>query len=210
MNPVYVYLHGFASGPQSAKAVYLKERFQEQGLALQILDLNQGDFSALTLTRQIQQVRAALPAPPQSAVLIGSSLGGLTAAWVAETSPQVKSVLLLAPAFQFLERWLQTLGAAKMRQWQTQGYLEFYHYGEKRSLPLGYCFVEDIAQYQDQQLQRSVPTLILHGVHDQVVPIAASRDFAAQRPWVKLMELESDHSLGHAKAEIWQALQSLF
>lgn len=207
MNPVYVYLHGFASGPQSAKAVYLKERFQEQGINLQIPDLNQGDFSALTLTRQIQQVQTALLAPTQSAVLIGSSLGGLTAAWVAETSPQVKSVLLLAPAFQFLERWLQTLGEAKVRQWQTQGYLEFYHYGENQSLPLSYRFVEDIARYQDQQLQRAVPTLILHGIHDQVVPIQASRNFAAQRPWVRLIELDSDHSLGNVKAEIWQALQ---
>jgi len=207
MNPVYVYLHGFASGPQSAKAVYLKERFQEQGLDLQIPDLNQGDFSMLTLTRQIQQVQAALPARPQAAVLIGSSLGGLTAAWVAETSPQVKAILLLAPAFQFLERWLQSLGEAKVRQWQIQGYLEFYHYGEQRPLPLSYRFVEDMAQYRDQQLQRPVPTLILHGVHDQVVPIQASRDFAAQRPWVRLIELDSDHSLGNVKAEIWEAIQ---
>lgn len=207
MNPVYFYLHGFASGPQSAKAVYLKERLQEQGLGLQIPDLNQGDFSTLTLTRQIQQVRAALPVLPQSAVLIGSSLGGLTAAWVAETCPQVKSVVLLAPAFQFLERWLQTLGEAKVRQWQTQGHLEFYHYGEQRSLPLSYRFVEDLAQYEDQQLQRSVPTLILHGIHDQVVPLEASRTFAAQRPWVNLVELDSDHSLGNVKTEIWQAIQ---
>lgn len=51
----YLYLHGFASGPQSQKARGLAARFQAQGLELEIPDLNQGDFSHLTLSRQIRQ-----------------------------------------------------------------------------------------------------------------------------------------------------------
>ena len=81
-----------------------------------------------------------------------------------------------------------------------------YHYGEKQEIPLSYDFVTDAQRYQEDLLQRSLPTLILHGKYDQVIPIQASRDFASQRTWVTLMELNSDHALGNVMAEIWQAI----
>lgn len=178
----YFYLHGFASGPESAKAVYLRDRFNALSLNLNVPDLNQGDFFHLTLTRQIHQVQAAFPLPPEAVTLIGSSFGGLTAAWIGHQISQVQRLVLLAPAFEFLPRWLQMLGETQVQSWQTQTYLEFYHYSEQRQLPLSYQFVQDLAQYPDEQLQRPVSTLILHGIHDDVVPITVSRDFVAYRP----------------------------
>ncbi|WP_083636886.1 YqiA/YcfP family alpha/beta fold hydrolase [Leptolyngbya sp. 'hensonii'] len=201
----YLYLHGFASGPRSAKAQYLANRFTELGLALQIPDLNQGDFSHLTLTRQIQQVEAELPVTPVT--LIGSSFGGLTAAWLAQRQRQVERLVLLAPAFQFLDHWLPRLGAAQQQLWATEGYLSIYHYIEQSRLPLHYGFMTDAQQYRDEDLQRSVPTLILHGRSDDTIPIAASRRFASARPWVTLMELESDHGLTDVIASIWIEIQ---
>ncbi len=49
-----------------------------------------------------------------------------------------------------------------------------------------------------------MPTLILHGTADEVIPVQVSRDYAASRPWVRLVELDSDHALGNVEAEIWQ------
>jgi uncharacterized protein len=205
---LYIYLHGFASSPQSTKAIALKHYFQSLHLPLTILDLNQGDFTHLTLSRQIQQVQAALPSERMPVTLIGSSFGGLTAAWVAQQQPQIHQVVLLAPAFEFLTHWLPKLGASQVNRWQTEQSLEVYHYGEQRMLPLSYNFVTDAAQYAETQLQRPVPTLILHGQHDQVVPIQASRDYAIDRPWVKLVELNSDHALGNVLSEIWKEIQT--
>lgn len=203
----YIYLHGFASSPLSAKALYVRDRFSSLNIPLSIPDLNQGDFSGLTLTRQIQQVAAEFTSDGMSVTLIGSSLGGLTSAWVAQKYPQVQRLVLLAPAFGFLSHWLPKLGEEQLQRWQTEQYLSVYHYGEKRSLPLNYQFVLDAAQYQDEQLQRPIPTLILHGREDEVIPISASREFATQRPWVELIELESDHALVNVLPEIWQAIQ---
>ena len=76
-----------------------------------------------------------------------------------------------------------------------------------RSLPLHYQFIVDASKYQEQQLQRPLPTLILHGRYDDVIPIQSSRDYASQRPWVELIELESDHSLTNVMPDIWQAIQ---
>lgn len=203
---VYIYLHGFASSPQSTKARYLRDRCQEIGLDLMILDLNQGDFAHLTLTRQLQQVEELINSSSEPITLIGSSFGGLTAAWLGQRNLRVQRLLLLAPAFNFLQHWLPKLSQVQLQQWQDSGYLPVYHYGEKQIIPLHYEFVRDAHQYHEQQLQRPLPTLILHGIHDEVIPVQASRDYAYSRSWVKLRELDSDHSLADVLPQIWQTI----
>lgn len=203
----YIYLHGFASSPHSAKAKYLRDRFRSRQLQLHIPDLNQSNFSALTLTRQLHQIEAVLPPDSTPVTILGSSFGGLTAAWLGQRQPRVQRLVLLAPAFQFLDHWLPQLGAEQLETWRTQGYYPVYHYGEGRSLPLSYEFVRDNQQYREDQIQRPVPTLILHGRRDEVIPIAASRRFAAARPWVQLIAFDSDHTLASVMGQIWQAIQ---
>ncbi len=202
----YFYLHGFASSPRSTKAQFLAHAFQALNLDLRSPDLNQNDFYHLTLTRQIEQVRSLLPSG--SVTLIGSSLGGLTAAWLGEQCPQVDRLVLLAPAFQFLEHWLPRLGREQIQQWRETRSLQVYHYALQTKLPLHYAFVTDAAQYDETQLERPLPTLILHGRQDEVIPIEASRDYAATRSEVQLIELESDHALANVQPEIWQAICS--
>jgi uncharacterized protein len=210
--PHYLYLHGFASSPQSAKAQAMRARFAALGLSLHIPNLNQGsdrnqgDFSQLTLSRQIQQVSAEILAQDSPAVLIGSSLGGLTAAWVAQQptlSDRIEKLVLLAPAFDFLAQWLPRLGPDPLNVWRTTGTLPIYHYGEQRTLPLHYAFITDAQSYPDAALTVSIPTLVLHGTHDETISIEASRAYAAPRPWVRLVELSSDHALTAVEADLW-------
>lgn len=203
----YIYLHGFASSPESAKARDLGDRFSDLHIPLLTPDLNQDDFTALTLTRQIQQVEALLPASAAPVTIIGSSFGGLTAAWLGQRHPQIQRLVLLAPAFGFLAHWLSKLGAVQVQQWQTTGFLSVHHYGEDRMMPLSYQFVEDAARYQENDLQRPVPTLILHGKQDDVIPVEASIHFAKTRPWVTLLQLPSDHALTDMTEAIWQSVR---
>ncbi|WP_299043679.1 YqiA/YcfP family alpha/beta fold hydrolase [uncultured Thermosynechococcus sp.] len=197
----YLYLHGFASSPRSGKAQYFRDRFEELGQSLLIPDLNQGDFFHLTLSRQIAQV-AALLSPGEPVTIIGSSFGGLTAAWLAEKHPQVVQLFLLAPAFEFASHWLPRLGN-QYHRWQETGVLEVYHHTEERLLPLSYDFAKDLLAYDDRQLQRPVPTLIFHGLQDEVIPIEASRRYCEGRPWVSRVELDSDHALKEVQPAIW-------
>lgn len=201
----YLYLHGFASGPQSAKSQYLSNRFAERGISLQRPDLNQGDFFNLTLTRQIQQCEAILASAVGPWTIIGSSFGGLTAAWLGQRNLQVERLILLAPAFNFFAYW-QLQRSEDLQQWRTNGTAEVYHYAEKRSLPISYRFWEDAGQYEETDLKRAVPTLILHGIADEVIPIEASRTYADQRDWCKLLELQSDHALGNVLPQLWSAI----
>ena len=220
----YIYLHGFASSPRSNKARYLRDRFLMQSLMretpktalhrfieinldLKVLNLNQEDFSSLTLTRQIEQTVAAIRDRQTPITLIGSSFGGLTSAWIAQTNIQVQSLVLLAPAFGFPQSWYSRLQPEQIEQWRKSGYLSVYHYGENKQLPLHYEFLQDAENYPVAGLTRSLPTLIIHGIHDEVVPIQVSRDYAKQHSQVRLVELDSDHGLNDVKARIWQEIE---
>ena len=207
----YIYLHGLASSPLSQKAQYLNQCFQEKSIDLLILDLNDNDFSHLTLTRQINQVVDCFVQDSQQEIrIIGSSFGGLTAAWLAQKYSQIESIILLAPAFNFKNHWLPKLLPETIEQWKTTKYLPVYHYGEDKELPLHYQFVIDLNKYEDQQLNQSIPTLILHGINDQIIPIEASQQYNSDHSWANLIELDSDHSLTSVMPTIWQHIQQFW
>jgi uncharacterized protein len=201
---MYIYLHGFASGPGSAKARELKSRCAKIGIDLVVPDLNQGDFTQLTISRQIAQVVDLFPQDGEQITLIGASLGGWTAAIIAQNYPQVERLILLAPAFNFLDFWLPKLGADCVRNWKNIGYLNIYHHAVQKLLPLHYNFIADARKYHRFPSDRVLPTLIIHGIHDAVIPIESSRDFVGRSPWVELVEVDSDHALTDCIELIWQ------
>ena len=206
-NSQYIYLHGFASSPKSRKAVYLKNHFAETGINLEIPDLNQGGFSHLTLTRQIAQTAALFNNSMIPITLIGSSFGGLTSVWLAEKYPQVQKLILLAPAFGFPSNWFDRFPQAELQQWQQSGYKDIYHYGDNKPLPLHYEFLSDGNRYDVRQLKRSLPTIIIHGKKDDVVPIEVSQQYLKNHPQAKLIALDSDHGLNDVQEIIWQQIK---
>ena len=54
-----VYLHGFASSPQSTKARFFAEKFARAGIPFAAPALDAGDFQNLTVSAQMQIVDAA-------------------------------------------------------------------------------------------------------------------------------------------------------
>ncbi len=114
-----VYLHGFASSPQSSKAQFFRKRFAGKGLALEIPSLDGGDFTHLTITGQLQIVNVA--AGGQPTVLIGSSLGGYLAALYAARHANIAKLVLMAPALQFPSRWRERYSPQELERWQRVG-----------------------------------------------------------------------------------------
>jgi pimeloyl-ACP methyl ester carboxylesterase len=49
--------------------------------------------------------------------------------------------------------------------------------------------------------------LIIHGRADEVIPPENSRYYAFSRPWVQLIELDSDHALTDVLTRIWAEMQ---
>jgi len=198
VGPTILYLHGFASGPGSKKGVATAERLAGRGVAVTRLDLRVPSIERLSLGAMIATTRAAIGGPAERAVLIGSSLGGLTAARVAEQDPRVCMLVLLAPAFRFAERWRARLGAEGWERWMNGAWLETQDYttGGVARVHADFAIeAEAIDAAGGGWPDVRVPTLILHGLHDDVVPIESSRRFAAGKRHVRLIELEDGHEL---------------
>ncbi len=203
----YIYLHGWASSPDSSKAVFFQQQFAKYAISIQIPDLNQNDFYHLTITRQINQVAALFPDDNTPVTLIGSSLGGLTSLWLAEKYLQVERLILMAPALEFYPNCIEIWGKHNFERWQREGEINMMHYAWEREELVSFDFIRDAMQYRDENLQRQLPTLILHGENGEVVPVQASRNFVAQRDWVTLKTYDSDHSLKNVLSELWTATQ---
>ncbi len=201
MNRI-LYLHGFASGATSRKAVFFRDRLHLQGIPVEIPDLAQGDFERLTLTGQLQVVEQAARHEP--VVLIGSSLGGYLAALYAARHPETAALLLLAPAFRFYQLWKETLKPEKLAEWQRTDQLMVYHYALGREAVLGYQFMEDAEKYEPYPAF-SQPTLLIHGIQDPTVPIQYSEEFAARRTNIELVKLQSGHELTDVLPSIWES-----
>jgi uncharacterized protein len=192
MQPRFLYLHGFASGPHSAKAVAFAEHYAERGIGLDRLDLQVPSLEHLRLSAMIAEVEAAIGGPRDRAVVIGSSLGGLTAARVAERDPRVSALVLLAPAFQLIARWRELPG---WDDWRRRGWREIHDYKTNRPARIDYEFANEAMTLDVGYPDVRVPTLILHGTRDEVVTIEHSRTVARDQPHVRLIELDDGHDL---------------
>jgi pimeloyl-ACP methyl ester carboxylesterase len=205
---ILLYLHGFASGPSSTKAWYLERHFAEIGYELHVPDLNLGDFSRTTLSKQLDFLANLITElrqenPEAKVVVLGSSLGGLLAVLLAARVPEVNQLVLLAPAFGFGQRILDNLGTDQVALWHSSGQRMFYHYGYRQEMQLPYEFLVDALQHDENVLTRPVPTLIIHGEHDEVVPACLSVTYAKNRPHVQLEVVRSDHALTDQLQFIW-------
>jgi len=197
----YLYLHGFASGPLSRKAQFFREKLAAAGVPLEIPALDQGDFEHLTISRQLDCMTRVLDGQP--AILIGSSMGGYLAALYASRHPEIDRMVLLAPAFGFGDRWAQTFGAEKVAEWRGRGHAEVYHYATRDLRRLSIDLLNDSAAHPGYPAC-SQPTLIFHGVEDNVVPIAASEQWAGDKADVRMVAVNSGHELLDVLEEIWE------
>ena len=192
--PRFLYCHGFASGPKSHKGTAFADHFAAKGVAVDRLNLRVPSFENLRLSAMIDTARAAIGGPDDRAVIVGSSLGGLTAARVAERDPRVIAVMLLAPAFQLIPRWKEQLGPA-WDEWQRTGWREVPDFTTNAPARIDFGFAQDVSAVDRGFPDLAIPTLICHGIHDDAVPVEHSRLFAAGRPNVRLVELDDGHEL---------------
>jgi len=203
----FVWLHGFASGPTSTKARFVKERLAAKGQILEIPDLNEPAFRGLTVTRMLGQLARIIG--EDRVVLFGSSLGGYTAAtWAAKHPGQTAATVLLAPAFDLAQRWQEGMPEAELQQWRKEGAFSFDHYAHGRKEELSIDFLEDAARYEPFPLPLA-PTLVLQGTRDDVVDPQLAREFAQRMNGrARLVELPDGHELTADLERIWREIET--
>jgi pimeloyl-ACP methyl ester carboxylesterase len=213
-TPRFVWLHGFGSGPSSAKAAWVGARLRERGLSLEAPDLNEPAFFELTVARMLERLDALWAERSAPLVLCGSSLGGYTAAlWAAAHPERVAALALLAPAFDLARRWAARMGEPALQRWRAQGWFEFDHYVRRRRERLSSRFLEDAQRHPAFPLPRA-PTLVVQGLRDETVPPELAREFAARMEAaghpVRLVELPEGHELTADLPGLWGELARHF
>jgi uncharacterized protein len=198
---MFLYLHGFASGPGSAKAQYFRRRLDELGIPLQIPALDEGDFEHLSLSRQLRLIEG-LTRGARPLVIIGSSLGGYLAALHAAAHP-VSALVLLAPAFDFARRWRERLGEAALEAWRQTGACEVDHHATGQKERLSYELMADASRHAPYPTV-SAPALVLHGRKDEVVPEASVAHWAAHTQSARMMLFDAGHELTECLAELFE------
>jgi len=203
-DAVIIYLHGFASSPHSGKATYLGERLRARGIDVRVPDLNQPDFSTLTVTRMLEQTHALMQQTKEPVTLFGSSLGGYVAVNAAAKWPdRVDRVVLLAPALDFSDQGLSGPGGASIADWKRDGRLMVFHYGYGRMIPIEYALYEDARRYDAMAATVEMPVLIFQGRLDIAVSPVAVERWSSRRPNVELHMLDDDHQLTSSLSYIW-------
>ena len=204
-GPRFLYLHGFASGPESGKGRTIAQHYAVRGIDVRRLDLRRPSMEHLRLSAMIAHVKHEIGGPRDRAVLFGSSLGGLTACRVAEEDPRVAALVLLAPAFRMMEGWRLRIGEDAWRSWETTGWHATTDYAKGGMAQVDFGFAEDVVRidaagggWPDVR----VPTLIVHGIDDDVVSVDLSRTWAAGKRHVRLVEVADGHELGASVTQI--------
>lgn len=197
------FLHGLASSPKGTKAVFFKERFEDEGLPYVAPDLNVPDFTRQTLTAQLEVIRQAIATLPQPVLMMGSSLGGLAAIRYAQLYPeQVSGLAVIAPVMEFRGALLARMAGSTLQQWEAAGTLRVERDGV--SALLGYDLVRDAANHVVHDVVLTVPVLAIHGTNDDLVPWQETDRFISrQKDGSSSLLVNGDHSLNQHLELLW-------
>lgn len=207
-GPTYLFLHGLGSVRTGEKSNSLLAHAETRGRAFLRIDLrghgaSSGRLGKVAISELIADVVRVLESRGP-AVVVGSSLGGLVGAHAAAARPElVTGLALLAPALGLMANLADRLdGQGRMWTREGQGFTV-----EPRVLA-------DAKALDEKGLpgRLRVPTLVVHGTADDVIPHRASERFfaaiAAPRKDLWIVP-EGDHRLNTVAAAIWPRLDAL-
>lgn len=205
-GPALVYLHGMSSTREGTKSNSLLALARSRGQAYARFDFrghgeSSGHVNTTTVSNLIEDTAAVLTRVGRS-TLIGSSLGGLAAAWTAARHPEaVAAVVLLSPALGFLPRMAEHTEEFEL------------HRRDKTPITLQGGVLADARQYDEAELPRllDVPVLLIHGSEDLTVPWREGARFCDQIRHTnkELWVIEGgSHSLTEDVGEVWDRVEA--
>jgi pimeloyl-ACP methyl ester carboxylesterase len=214
------YLHGFASDQFGEKVLYLRDRFVEAGCAYLTFDhrghgRSSGTIRDLTVSRNLEDLAAVLHHHGSGyarRILVGSSMGGQTAAWYAARHPdEIAAAVLIAPGFRFIERRMEELGPKGLERLRKSGQVVYKNQWVEATI--GPALFDDAGQYTVDRLLPlyCTPSLLLHGTEDASVPFEDSVVFTKltkARPLELFLIAGGDHRLTDWKETLFSEIEA--
>ena len=198
-----LYLHGFASSPESQKIRSLRPLLAPQ-IELVTPDLNVPSFERLDFDAMVEKAaQAGVPVPH---AVVGSSLGALVALAVVKRGLRAPLVLI-APALGVADQWLDRIPPGDL--------VMVPNYALGTDAPIHRAFFKQMAKVTVDETPPPVPVTILIGSKDESVPLQrvasvwhswqSSGALARQSKFVVIAE--GDHGLTAHVDRIAQAIR---
>jgi len=192
VTPYLLYLHGFASSPSSRKGIAFEAALR--GYSVERLDLRLPDRNRLRLSAMVAHV-VERAQPHERVIVVGSSLGGLTAALAAGQIEGCLGGVLMAPAFGFSARWPERLGPEAFGRWKGGEALSVEDHAGGPNLQVDHGFYLDAVETEARAQVADLPWLVFHGRSDDVVPVSGSEAFVKRASQATLTTLDDGHAL---------------
>ena len=197
-----LFAHGFESNPHGSKPTYMRE---ELGWEVTTPVMSELGWNI----EQETEVLLRLIDEHDYDLVSGSSMGALAAANASAMRPELDlRLLLLAPAFGLSDLWREGAGEKGLAHWKAHGSVPYHHRGFEKDIMLGWDFIEAADRMSWPELTH--PTVIMHGLQDDIVPIENSRRVTAENDHVvALLEIEDGHRMQQAGPRFTEAANLL-
>lgn len=132
----------------------------------------------------------------QKIILYGSSFGGMASLLAAPEIKDLQALALKSPVSNYPGSLFSRMKTDELYAWKRKGYHTYIN-SEGSKQRINYSFFQDaMAVNVFQILDRiRIPVLIVHGSHDEIVPVAQSRKTAFLLPDCRLEVIKgADHT----------------
>lgn len=195
--PVLLFAHGFTGDKTGGNrmGVKLARHLCGEGYIVVRFDFigsgeSQGEFAQdTTFSGWLEDIQTVVSwtsqlddVDPKRIGIIGHSLGGALVTYLASIDTRIKATCALAPVSYLEQNFRKIIIGPTLWEKSIQGEVIENFYGKKFSLfPI---FARDLVQYDIQAAASQItqPFLIIHGKHDQAVPVENSYDLINSIP----------------------------
>ena len=184
-----LWAHGLEGSPNGSKPTWIIENL---GWDVVSIDMSQNGW---TIAEQTKVVYDKISEIDDFDLIMGSSYGGLAIANAAnKLLDRDMRIVLMAPAFGLAENFQKIAGEEGVDEWENSGYRSYFHHGLNKEIKLNWDFMISARKMSWPKINH--PTVIIHGISDEIVQIESSRKVAESNSIVQLIEVEDGHRLG--------------
>jgi pimeloyl-ACP methyl ester carboxylesterase len=180
--------HGLTTSKDGRTYSRLEEILNRKGFSTFRFDFfghgeSEGKFEDITLSEAVIDVLKAILFLKESGYskigLMGSSFGGFAALIAASQMPWLTLLVLKSPVSDYMGLLIAREQNIDIQLWQKTGFIPVRG-SEGQSLKLNYSFYRDAETIKsDEAIKKiKIPTLIVHGDKDKIVPIRQSFECA--------------------------------
>jgi abhydrolase domain-containing protein 10 len=185
-GPVGIYLHGFRSQCNGEKALEIAQHAINMERSWLRFDLRGHGVSDGRLCDQVissgvsDLLRVIDTITGRPLILHASSMGGWISLLAAlRRRERISALMLIAPAFNFVQNNLANLPKSLLQHWQAETYMSFPDaYGDE-PYSLRYDIIDDARPFDvlNSEISLDIPIHIVHGENDPIIPIDNTEKF---------------------------------